>query len=148
IDIETEEVEKIITYEGAKTVGFYVSENKATSTDENGNLYFYSWGWNQFNAPFPSKIFKVPAGETDFDQDWSIDIEPEFGVGRVAQSMFSYNNKIYIHISQNVYNFGTEEEIEMKYYVVDPNQPQIFEELDIPSSNFSDRMNVFNIVDD
>lgn len=148
IDIETEEVEKIITYEGAKTVGFYVSENKATSTDDDGNLYFCSWGWNQFNAPFPSKIFKIPAGETDFDQDWSIDIEPEFGAGRIAQSMISYNNKIYIHVSQGVYNFGTEDQVEMKYYVVDPIQPQIFEELDIPSSDFSDRMNVFNIVDD
>lgn len=148
IDIETEEVEKIITYHGAKNVGFYVSENKATSVDNDGNLYFCSWGWNQFNQPFPSKVFRIPSGETEFDQNWVIDIEPEFGIGRIAQSMISFNNKIYLHISENVYNFSTEEDITMYYYEIDPNQPDHFVKLDIPSSDYSDRMNVFSIVED
>jgi len=148
IDIESEEVEKIITYHGAKTVGFYVSENKATSADEDGNLYFCSWGWNQFNAPFPSQVFRIPTGETDFDQDWKIDIESHFGVNRIAQSMISFNNKIYLHISEEPYNFSTDVEIKMSYYEVDPNNPDQLTKLEIPSSDLSDRMNVFSIVDD
>lgn len=148
VDIESEEVEKIITYHGAKNVGFYVSENKATSADEDGNLYFCSWGWNQFNAPFPSKVFRIPSGETDFDQDWIIDIEAHFGPDRIAQSMISFNNKLYLHISEEPYNFSTDVEIKMGYYEVDPHHPDQLTKLDIPSSDLSDRMNVFNIVDD
>lgn len=148
IDVETEEVEKIITYHGAKTVGFYVSENKATSSDEDGNLYFCSWGWNQFNQPFPSQVFRIPSGETDFDQDWKIDIESHFGQGKIAQSMISFNNKIYLHISEEPYNFSTDVTIKMSYYEVDPSNPDQLTQLDIPSSDLSDRMNVFNIVGD
>src|SRR5699024_10703838 len=148
IDIESEEVEKIITYHGAKTVGFYVSENKATSADEDGNLYFCSWGWNQFNAPFPSQVFRIPTGETDFDQDWKIDIESHFGVNRIAQSMITFNNMNYLHISEEPYNFSTDVKIKMSYYEVDPNNPDQLTKLEIPSSDLSDRMNVFSIVDD
>ncbi len=148
VDIASEEVEKIITYEGAKTVGFYVSENKATSADEEGNLYFCSWGWNQFNAPFPSQVFRIPTGETDFDQDWKIDIESHFGINHIAQSMISFNNKIYLHISEEPYNFSTDVEIKMSYYEVDPNNPNQLTKLEIPTSDLSDRMNVFSVVDD
>jgi len=46
IDIASNQVKKIITYEGAKTVGFFVSENCSVDLDkENDNLYFCSWGW-------------------------------------------------------------------------------------------------------
>lgn len=148
IDVDTEEVEKIITYEGAKTVGFFVSENKATSADEEGNLYFCSWGWNQFNEPFPSQVFRIPSGETEFDQDWKIDIESHFGPERIAQSMISFNNKIYLHISEEPYNYSTEDPITMSYYEVDPSNPDQLTPLDIPTSDLSDRMNVFSIVDD
>lgn len=150
IDVNTNEVEKIITYEGAKTVGFYVSENKATSADDNGNLYFAAWGWNQFNAHFPSQVFRIKDGETEFDDDWKIDIEGEFGAGRIVQSMIAYKDHVYLHVSQEPYGFSEDnpdDSPHMEYYRVDPNFPDQFEQLDIPSSNYSTRMNVFNIVD-
>lgn len=154
IDIPSFSFEKIISYEGAITVGFFVSENNATTKDEDGNLYFCSWGWNQFNAHRPSKVFRIKNGETDFDKDWSIDIESEFGTGRVAQSIISYNNKIYLHISKAAYIFDSSEEsttltgLEMYYYEVDPLNPKSFKKLDIPASNPASRINVFSIVDD
>ena len=154
IDIATNQVEKIISYEGAKTVGFYVSENKATSADENGDLYFCSWGWNQFNAPSPSKIFRILHGQTEFDPNWVIDIEDLFGPGRIAQSMIVYNHKIYLHVSDESYQFADNatddmlKTIKMSYYVFDPSQPENPQKLDIGSSNTSSRMNVFSILDD
>lgn len=151
IDIATQNVEKIISYKGAITVGFFVTENKATSIDESGNLYFCSWGWNQFNAHRPSKIFRIRSGETDFDEDWVIDIEKLFGSKRIAQSIIAYNNKIYLHISENPYGFSDDEEtgkIQMSYYEFDPARPDEPKKLDIPSSNTSSRMNVFSIVND
>lgn len=147
VDVATNEVEDIITYKGAKNVGFYVSENKATSVDDYGNLYFCAWGWNQFNQHFPSRVFRVPAGETEFDQEWKVDIEAEFGPQRIAQSMIAYNNKLYLHISEGPYPFSVEEDIVMDYYEVDPQNPGKFKKLAIPSSDYSDRMNVFNVVD-
>ncbi len=154
IDIPSFSFEKIIQYHGAKTVGFFVSENNPTAKDEAGNLYFCSWGWNQFNEHNPSKIFRIKAGETDFDPNWEIDIESLFGEGRIAQSIASYNNKLYLHISEEPYLFESSEEVEtrnglkLSYYEFDTTQPEIYKRLEIPSSNPSSRMNVFNIVDD
>lgn len=152
IDVFSNEVEKIISYHGAKTVGFFVSENKATTKDENDNLYFCSWGWNQFNEGNPSKVFRIKQGETDFDTDWVIDIESLFGAKRTAQSMIAYNNKIYLHISNAPYGFsdsdGSSGAITMSYYEINPSAPEIAHKLDIPISNPSPRMNVFSIVDD
>lgn len=154
IDIPSFSFEKIIQYHGVKTVGFFVSENNPTTKDEAGNLYFCSWGWNQFNSHNPSKIFRIKAGETEFDPNWEIDIESLFGVGRIAQSIKAYNNKLYLHISEEPYYFESSEEVEtrnglkLSYYEFDTNVPDNYIRLDVPSSNPSSRMNVFNIVDD
>lgn len=148
VDIATNTVDKIISYKGAKNVGFYVSENKATSVDEDNNLYFAAWGWNQFNQHFPSQVFRVPAGSTDLDTDWKMDIEAHFGSERIVQSMIAFNHKLYLHVSEGPYPFSVDEDITMHYYEVDPNQPDDFKKLDIPSSNYSDRNNVFSLVDD
>ena len=154
IDIPSFSFEKIITYEGVKTVGFYVSENNPTTKDEDGNLYFCSWGWNQFSKHNPSKIFRIKAGETDFDTDWEIDIESHFGKDRIAQSIISYNNKLYLHISKDPYLFDTSEDVstrnglELSYYEFDTENPENFTRLDVPTSNPSARMNIFNIIDD
>lgn len=154
IDVPSMNFEKIIQYEGVKTVGFYVSENNPTTKDENGNLYFCSWGWNQFNNHTPSKVFRIKAGETDFDMDWEIDIESHFGEGRIAQSIMSYNNKIYLHISTEPYLFVSSEDVstinglELSFYEFDIDTPQQYVKLDMPTSNPSVRMNLFNIADD
>lgn len=152
IDMKTREVEKIIAFKGAKTVGFFVSENKATTVDEAGNMYFCSWGWNQFNAHNPSKIFRIRSGDTDFDRDWEIDIEKCFGARQIAQSIISYNNKIYLHISDQPYTFSDSDDdpaaLKMSYYEFDPRHPEEPRRLDIPSSNTSPRMNVFSLADD
>ncbi|MGC1633005.1 MAG: hypothetical protein WA749_12920 [Gelidibacter sp.] len=154
IDIPSFSFEKIIQYHGAKTVGFFVSENNATTKDEAGNLYFCSWGWNQFNKHSPSKVFRIKAGETDFDPDWEIDIESHFGKGRIAQSILSYNNKIYLHISEEPYLFDSSEDVstrnglKLSYYEFDTNSPKNYTKLEVPTSNPSSRMNVFNVVDD
>lgn len=153
IDIPSFSFDKMIQYHGAKTVGFYVSENNPTTKDDAGNLYFCSWGWNQFNKHNPSKIFRIKAGETEFDQDWEIDIESLFGKGRVAQSIMAYNNKLYLHISEDPYLFKSSEEVETRnglklaYYEFDPASPDTYTKLDVPTSNPSARMNVFSIVD-
>ncbi|MCA4807012.1 hypothetical protein [Myroides odoratimimus] len=154
IDIDSLSFEKIISYPKAKTVSFFVSENHSTTKDEQGNIYFGSWGWNQFYAHNPSRVFRINKSETDFDLTWDIDIEKQFGPGRIAQSIISYNNKVYLHISKSVYQFDSSEDsttknsLQMGYYEVDPQTPDVFKELDIPYSNPSSRMNVFTIVDD
>lgn len=154
IDIPSFSFEKMIQFHGAKTVGFFVSENNPTAKDEAGNLYFCSWGWNQFNSHNPSKVFRIKAGETDFDPNWEINIEPLFGEGRIAQSIASYNNKLYLHISEEPYLFDSSEEVEtrnglkMDYYEFDPASPTTYTKLQVPASNPSSRMNVFNVVND
>lgn len=154
IDIPSLSFDKIIQYPDVKTVGFFVSENNPVTKDDEGNLYFCSWGWNQFNSHNPSKVFRIKAGETDFDPNWEIDIEPLFGEGRIAQSMIAFNGKLYLHISEDPYYFDSSEESETKtglkmwYYEFDPNSPNDFHKLDIPPSNPASRINVFNVIGD
>ena len=154
IDIPSFSFEKMISYEGVKTVGFFVSENNPTTKDEDGNLYFCSWGWNQFSKHNPSKVFRIKNGETEFDPDWEIDIESHFGKDRIAQSVMSYNNKLYLHISKDPYLFDSSEDVstrnglELSYYEFDTSDPENFTRLDVPTSNPSARMNLFNIIDD
>lgn len=150
IDIESQEVEKVISYEGAQTVGFFVSENKATVKDREGNLYFCSWGWNQFNQHKPSKVFRIKNGETDFDSDWIIDIEKLFGKDQIAQSIAAYNDKLYLHVSTSPYTFSEDDPagpVRMAYYEIDPYYPDKPIQLDIPESNTSSRMSVFSMAD-
>lgn len=153
IDIPNLSVDKIISYPKAKTVSFFVSENHSTTKDRDGNIYFCSWGWNQFYTHEPSRVFRIQSKQTDFDLNWEIDIEKHFGKGRIAQSIISFNNKLYLHISQDVYQFDSSEDsttkktLEMGYYEVDPLSPNVFKKLEIPFSNASSRMNVFTIVD-
>lgn len=154
IDIPSLSFEKIITYPDTKNVGFYVSENNPTVKDDKGNLYFSSWGWNQFYEQMPSKVFRIKAGETEFDTEWEINIEDLFGKNKIAQSIAAYNDKIYLHVSTEPYMFTSSVEIEtqnaleMKVYEFDPETPHIYKELDIPTSNPSPRINIFNIIDD
>lgn len=151
VDIPTMQVEKIISYPNTRTVGFFVSENNPTTKDEDGNLYFGSWGWNQFGTPTDSKVFRIKKNETDFDREWEFNVEAYFGKGRIAQSIISYNNKIYLHVSTIKYTFSDNDtdgsKIEMEYYELNPKDLSI-RKLDIPASNPSARMNVFSIVDD
>lgn len=153
IDIPSLSFEKIIQYPGVKTVGFFVSENNPTTKDGHGNLYFNSWGWNQFYSHDPSQIFRIKANETEFDPEWKINIESLFGVGRVAQSIASFNNKLYLHISEDPYYFDSSEEVgtltglKMNYFEFDLNNPTLYRQLDIPSSNPASRINVFSIID-
>lgn len=153
IDIPTFSFEKIIQYNGAKTVGFYVSENNPTTRDQEGNLYFCSWGWNQFYEHNPSKIFRIKKNETEFDSNWLIDIEALFGEGRVAQSIASYNNKLYLHVSDIPYYFASSEQTGtlsssfMRFYEFDLDNPTQYRELPIPASNTSSRINIFTTLD-
>ncbi|HRP90984.1 MAG TPA: hypothetical protein PKX92_13215 [Edaphocola sp.] len=154
IDIPSFSFEKIIQYPGVQTVGFFVSENNATSKDAAGNLYFSSWGWNQFNTHKPSKIFRIKNNETDFDLNWEIDIEALFGKGRVAQSIIAFGDKLYLHISEDPYYFDSSEEsstltgLKMNYYEFDINNLTQYRKLEVPSSNPASRINIFNIIDD
>ncbi|MTG98620.1 hypothetical protein GJV76_10860 [Myroides sp. BIT-d1] len=154
VDIATMRFEKFIAYDKAKTVSFFVSENQSTTKDQQGNLYFASWGWNQFYSHFPSQVFRIKESETDFDKEFIVDIEKHFGTQHIVQSILSYNNKLYLHISQGVYRFDSSEDsatkfsLQMGYYEVDPKSPDQFKKLDIPLSNPSSRMNVFTVVDD
>ncbi len=151
IDVFTQKAEKIISFNGIKTVGFFVSENKASSVDQN-TMYLCSWGWNQLNTGNPSKIIRIKPGETEFDTTWSINIEKLFGVNKIAQSMIAWNGKIYLHISDDPYDFNHSDEltfkVRMSYYEFDPNKPEQPIKLEIPGSNSSTRMNVFSVVND
>lgn len=151
VDIESKQVEKIISYPNTRTVGFFVSENNPTTKDEYGNLYFCSWGWNQFGTPTQSKIFRIKNGETDFDKNWEFNVDSYFGQGRIAQSIISYNNMIYLHISNSKYTFSesdsTGDKLQMEYYELNPADMSI-RKLDIPASNPSSRMSVFSIIND
>ncbi|HLS10827.1 MAG TPA: hypothetical protein VK050_01570, partial [Flavobacteriaceae bacterium] len=85
---------------------------------------------------------------------WKIDIEGLFGKDRIVQSIISYNNKLYLQVSDEPYSYAESDQdaiingLKMYFYEFDPATPGVYRKLDIPSSNPSPRINVFNIIDD
>src|SRR5690606_5295638 len=63
-------------------------------------------------------------------------------------------SKLYLHISEEPYLFDSSEDVstrnglKLSYYEFDTTNPENYVKLDVPTSNPSSRMNLFNIVDD
>lgn len=106
IDMATDKVEKTIVHPVAKNHGYAVSEFPAWIKGSDGALYILTTGWNTneekiFQAE-KSFIFRIKAGETDFDKDWEISAAnlgmPE---GALLWSFRELKGKLYMDCSKD-----------------------------------------------
>lgn len=106
IDIATEKVEKVIVHAKAKNQGRSNSEFPAWIQGSDGALYLLTTGWDtnedKVMMAQNSFIFRIKAGETDFDKNWEL-YATDLGMpeGSLLWSFRELNGKLYVDASQD-----------------------------------------------
>lgn len=95
IDIATNTLEKTITYDGLKGLGWGSSANKFWTLGDDGALYFYYTGFNE--GMTNSSIIRIKKGESDFDKTWILKADDLQAHSSIAISLVK-NGKIYIQL--------------------------------------------------
>lgn len=96
IDIETDQLEAVRTYEGASLLGDFWIRTNPFVIDANNDIYMQALGdpfggenFDGFNGMGRlSKILRIKSGETDFDRDYEWDISNELGQPSMMRSLF------------------------------------------------------------
>ncbi|EAR12949.1 hypothetical protein PI23P_09985 [Polaribacter irgensii 23-P] len=96
-NIETLELEKVITTDKAAGLGFSVVSSHAIT--ENGDLYITSSNTNYWvgNESIPSGIVKINAGESEFD-DYFFDLSAKFNGNHTGGMVYAGNNKAIVQV--------------------------------------------------
>lgn len=106
IDIASEKIEKTIVHPVAKNHGYAVSEFPAWIKGSDGALYILTTGWNMGEDKIfqgeKSFIFRIKAGETDFDKNWEISAT-DLGMpeGALLWSFRELKGKLYVDCSKD-----------------------------------------------
>lgn len=106
VDIATERVEKVIIHPVAKNHGYSTSEFPAWIKGSDGALYVLTTGWNTNEDKIlqaeKSFIFRIKAGETDFDKNWELSAT-DLGMpeGALLWSFRELNGKLYVDCSKD-----------------------------------------------
>lgn len=124
INLETYELENIISYDGTSNVAYFV-DNKMYDFDDNGDLYLLTQG--QSAAGVDSKILRIKAGQHDFDKSWEIDMDAlNNNIGKFT-TIFVKGGKIITAIPNEVLVGGPTGNINTgeiwKFHVININQP-------------------------
>ncbi|RNL83913.1 hypothetical protein ED312_14490 [Sinomicrobium pectinilyticum] len=155
VDIVTGVLEKTIVHPKAKNHGYAVSEYPAWIQAKDGTLYFMTVGWDFDESNVMQQqnsfIFRIKAGETDFDPNWELNTS-DLGLpdGALLWSFRELNGKLYIDASQeatspllpnlntNIYGF----------YAVDIETKNTTQITDVPLTVFGLSTGNVEVVDD
>lgn len=159
IDIATEKLEKTIVHEFVKNQGHSPSEYPAWIQAKDGTLYFVTTGWdyNEENTmkPQASGIFRIKAGETDFDKNWFLNGKTIGLTGQhIVWSIKDFNGKLYVDVSQQVIDLPSFSNLMnnpiFDIFAVDPNNlsGEKTKISGIPSTIFGHSTGNFEVVDD
>lgn len=154
IDIATDKLEKTITHNFVKNQGHSPSEFPAWSQGEDGTLYFVTTGWDnnaqKIMEPQPSGVYRIKAGETDFDQDWFLDGEKLGIKGGQLWSVRELNGKVYVDVSKKpveLPSFSNLSDPMYTVFAVDPNSMAATEITGFPVTVFGHSTGNLEVVD-
>ncbi|GAA4787978.1 hypothetical protein GCM10023231_15160 [Olivibacter ginsenosidimutans] len=154
IDIATEKLEKTITHKFVKNQGHSPSEFPAWTQGTDGTLYFVTTGWDydeqNIMVPQPSGVYRIKAGETDFDQDWFLDGEKLDIKDGQLWSVRELNGKLYVDVSKKpveLPSFGNLADPMYTVYAVDPNSMAATEITGFPLTVFGHSTGNLEVVD-
>ncbi|SEG28937.1 DUF4374 domain-containing protein [Sphingobacterium lactis] len=105
VDIASGKPEKSIVHKFVKNQGFVPSEYPGFVQAKDGSLYFITTGWDSNTQniiePQPSGVFRIKAGQTDFDNDWYLSGK-DLGLTDKSQmwSLKELNGTLYVDLSE------------------------------------------------
>ncbi|MEJ1241836.1 hypothetical protein WBG78_27065 [Chryseolinea sp. T2] len=122
IDIATKKLDKVIKYDDGviNSIGWGSSGNKMWSVGDDGALYFYSTGLT--NGFSKSKVIRIKAGATTFDEAWTVDAA-NIGLKKntsIAMALVK-KGKMYLELASEDLDpaFANLQSFIFDYYVVD-----------------------------
>jgi hypothetical protein len=118
IDMATGTLDKTITYDGLKSIGWGSSGNKMWTLGDDGALYFCSSGLGVGMAT--SSVIRIKAGETEFDQDWIVKAVDYNGPSSIVTVLVKDGN-LYTELASEdlLDNFSNLQDIIFDYYSID-----------------------------
>ncbi len=121
----TLEYEKVINSD--KTASLMSGWNPGSAISESGDLYMASSNTNKWNGneSVPSGIVRIKSGETEFDNDYFLDITEATGLHSLGM-VYAGNNKAIVQIFNGEF---------IEYHVADLSSKSVTK-LDIPASDY------------
>lgn len=155
IDIATEKPEKTIVHSVVKNQGHSPSEYPAWTLGSDGSLYFVTTGWDydtqNVMVPQKSRIFRIKAGETAFDEAWSL-VPEDLGLpaGGLFWSIKVLNGKLYADLPQQAIElpgFGNLSTPFYDVYAIEPGTKNFSKVSGMPSTIFGHSTGNLELVD-
>jgi hypothetical protein len=139
-NIETLELEKVITTDKAAGLGFSVVSSHAII--ENGALYITSSNTNYWvgNESIPSGIVRINAGESEFD-DYFFDLSAKFNGNHTGGTVYAGNNKAIVQVfrSDLITKYADYDSYVIEYHSIDLSTKETTK-LEIPVSKYPRNM--------
>ncbi|MCR4033796.1 MULTISPECIES: hypothetical protein [Flavobacterium] len=156
IDIATGKPEKTIVHSFVKNQGHARSEYPAYTQAPDGTIYMVTTGWDYNSSgvmePQPSTIFRIKAGQTDFDQNWSLKAT-DLGMPEGAQlwSLKVYKGKLFVDVSEKkveLPSYSNLLDIMYRFYAVDIESKSAVHITGLPLTTFGFTIGNLEIIDD
>lgn len=156
IDIATSKPEKTIVHSFVKNQGHARSEFPAWTQAADGSIYLVTTGWDNNNLgvlePQPSTIFRIKAGQTDFDQSWYLK-STDLGMPSGAQlwSLRVYHGKLFVDVSEKkveLPSYSNLMDIMYRFYAVDIESKSAKQITGLPLTTFGFTIGNLEVIDD
>src|SRR6218665_2485802 len=156
IDIATGKPEKTIVHSFVKNQGHARSEYPAYTQAPDGTIYMVTTGWDYNTSgvmePQPSTIFRIKAGQTDFDQNWFLKAT-DLGMPEGAQlwSLKVYKGKLFVDVSERkveLPSYSNLLDIMYRFYAVDIESKSSVHITGLPLTTFGFTIGNLEVIDD
>ncbi len=140
IDVTSDSFENLTEYQGAQGVSFPPLNMNNVNIDENGDLYIATMG-DMFSGERNAKILRIRNGETSFDQDFELDIEPYIpgdGIKWYVGGGAVRNNILYTYIMDEPYapDYSNYTDLNKDFYAIDINTKVATLIPEVPKTDF------------
>jgi hypothetical protein len=136
VDVATDKLDKIITFDDFKLLGYGMKNTNYVQIDEIGDLYLAGFIGNFNDAEGPNfRVFRIKNNETDFDDSWNINSLQDFNGPNMALGGGILNGKMYVKMFSNNIDISWAGMEEKTYdaYEIDLATKQLTKIEDIPS---------------
>lgn len=97
VDVATDKLEKVITFDDYKLLGYGLKNCNYVNIDSNNDLYLGGFVGNFNDKEGPNfRVYRIKSGQTEFDNTWSINSLTDFTTENMGLGGQILNGKMYM----------------------------------------------------
>lgn len=97
VDVATDKLEKVITFDDFKLLGYGLKNCNYVTIDSNNDLYLSGFVGNFNDKEGPNfRTYRIKSGQTEFDQSWNINSLTDFSTENMGLGGQILNGKMYL----------------------------------------------------